>query len=205
MRHYVGRALATTSFLGAMVLIGSALAFATHQSREASAFDNIAAATEAKVDSLDATTAAEIQSLNGLRGSLGSQRPSEARTLAATVDGRHVYLIPSANGALCIFTQSLAEACTTPLSAKHPATFGVTDLDGAGGVGPIVHGVAMDGVASVSFTESGTIRSVPVIGNVFWYMAKPEEAIAEVDNAMAVLQIGALFRLRASRSAKTSG
>lgn len=73
----------------------------------------------------------------------------------------------------------------TPLSSSNPVLFTVTDRDGPSGVGPTAWGIASDGIISITFTEAGATRTVPVHGNVFAYVGAPSDSVADFTNIVA--------------------
>jgi len=132
-------------------------------------FQGIAVAEAAASGSADAQVISELQAAQGYApGDLASQVPTGARAIAPTVDGNRAYVVPAKTGDFCLFVETLGEDCITPLTSTMPLLFIVSDPDAVGsGAGPLAYGLALDGVTSVSFKESGVTYTVPVRDNVF--------------------------------------
>jgi hypothetical protein len=175
-----------------LIVIGlSAFALVTRASASAtSASDpvaNIAAAESTPTVGLDAADIAELPGTELQQSSsAGRQLVDEAHALPSTIDGQAAYVIPTSSGQVCFFVEHLVEGCGPALDATRPAMFGVADPDGTGGKGPIVFGLAMDGVNSVSFTENGASRHVSVNQNVFEFDGSPDASTDSYANATAI-------------------
>jgi hypothetical protein len=118
-------------------------------------------------DVLDPATAAMLRSAE--QRLAGRPLLGESRLLGALPTGRRVYLVPTSAGRLCVVVERLAASCGRPLTRSAPLTFAVTHS----GKGPVVYGVARDGIVSVSFTVGGRRVAVPVRNNLFAYQARP--------------------------------
>jgi hypothetical protein len=158
----------------------------------------VGAVTSSQPSELDQRTASTLSMLNdrGLgAAALGKRLLAEARTLATTVNGRRLYLVPTEAGKLCTYLQDSGEACTEPLSRANPAQIVVEDRDGPGGAGPIVFGVTMDGVRSVTFAVAGQRHVVAASGNAFVFRGTSEMSAAEVLGVSATLDDGTVLSL----------
>jgi hypothetical protein len=78
---------------------------------------------------------------------------------------------------LCIVVETSAESCGDRLTRQSPITETIVDDDGPGGRGAIAYGVALDGVAAVSFPVGGVPVRVPVRDN-FWFWQQPAGSYA---------------------------
>ncbi len=129
------------------------------------------------------------------KNTLGAQLVDKARVMSTVVGGKRLYLLPTENGALCAFREGGTEACTAPLTESNPALVVADDSDGPGGIGPIVFGVALDGVTSVSVTTRGREQSIAVTKNVFVYQAGSETSAADVSGVAVTLANGGILRI----------
>jgi len=110
----------------------------------------------------------------GLSGDqIGKRLVESARWVGNLPDGRNLYLVPSADGRLCVLAAGLSESCGDALTRAAPITFTIS----ANGVGsrPLIYGVALDGVVSVAFRTGGVAVTLPVRNNVFAYEGPPYE------------------------------
>jgi hypothetical protein len=100
---------------------------------------------------------------------IGSRRVGSARLVGTLPSGRRVYLVPTSKGKVCVVVARLAESCGDALTRESPITF--TVVDRGQGEPAVAYGVALDGVASVSFKAGGRAVTVPVRDNFFVYEA----------------------------------
>lgn len=170
----------------------SAIALSSSGSRNAgNPLEGIGAAESAPAGVTDSTAASALNALKTREsGPVAGQELDQARLLPTSVSGHRIYLVPSTSGDLCMFVASTIEACTSPLSASHPALFSVVDADGPGGTGPLVFGVAEDGVSAISFSVAGVMETVPVSGNVFEYRVASAVNADSITNATATFADG---------------
>jgi hypothetical protein len=154
--------------LGIAVLVGGGIAFATR----IGPFSGISAADHPQraQDVLDPAVVAQLRSDEVPGGDqVGTHDLQSARLVGSLPSGRHVYVVTTSKGRLCVVVARLAESCGNPLTQTEPLTFTVVDRDGPGGEPAVAYGVARDGVKSVSFTVGGRHETVPVRGNWFAY------------------------------------
>jgi hypothetical protein len=144
------------------------------------AFDGIGAAHHPPTgaDVLDAKT------LAGLRKACPSETvqsfympfchlvPDTARLVGEVPSYGDVYVITDTRGDLCTVFEGGDGSCGPPLSTSHPVTFGAFNPSPTTGGTFVAAGLAMDGVAAVSFTVGGTAVRVPVRNNV-WVYSQP--------------------------------
>jgi hypothetical protein len=167
-------------------------------SQSATSPPGIGLVTSAQVGGLDAGTAATLRTENtvGLGSAvLGQRLLSRARTVPATINGLHLYLVPTDKGKLCVYLEASGESCTDALSSANPVHLIAEDRDGPGGAGPIVFGVAMDGVRSVTFTIGGQSQTVAVNGNSFEFQGTSDTDITSVLPISATLADGTVTPL----------
>jgi hypothetical protein len=187
MNRWLKRFL-TVAVIASLAVIGtSAIALSANTSaRSGDPLQGIAAVANSPAGVTDSTALTTLNSLKARHsGPIGGQLLEQARLLPTSISGRHLYLVPSTSGDICMFVQAKIEACTSPLTASHPALFSVVDPDGPGGTGPVVFGVAKDGVSTISFTVAGVEQTVPVKGNVFEYQAASSVNADDITNATA--------------------
>jgi hypothetical protein len=154
--------------LGLVVLVGAGVAFATR----IGPFSGISAADRPQraEDVLDPAVVAELRADEAPGGDqVGTHDLQSARLVGSLPSGRHVYVVTTTKGRLCVVVARLAESCGNPLTQTEPLTFTVVDRDGPGGEPAVAYGVAKDGVKSVSFTVGGRQETVSVRGNMFAY------------------------------------
>jgi hypothetical protein len=154
--------------LGIAVLVGGGVAFATR----IGPFSGISAADHPQraQDVLDPAVVAQLRTDEAPGGDqVGTHELQSARLVGSLPSGRHVYVVTTSKGRLCVVVARLAESCGNPLMQTEPLTFTVVDRDGPGGEPAVAYGVARDGVQSVSFTVGGRHETVPVRGNMFAY------------------------------------
>jgi hypothetical protein len=171
--RWINRFLIVVAAGSLVAICASSIALSSSGSRSSvDPLQGISAVKNAPAGVTDSSARDALESLKASdSGPIADQQLDEARLLPATVSGHRLFLIPSTSGDLCMFVQSTIEACTSPLSLSHPALFSVVDPDGPGGVGPLVFGVARDGVSTISFNVDGVKETVPVTGNFFEYQA----------------------------------
>lgn len=143
------------------------------------AFDGISAAQhpQTPADRIDPKLLAEIDAANSARGAAGQLLPDSARLVRRLPDGARIYAVATKDGQLCVLAERLlnnngkydaaAMGCGSPLTQNQPstaATFARNQSSPA-----ISWGIALDGVASVSFRAGGREVTVPVTNNVWAY------------------------------------
>lgn len=156
--------------LGVALLIGGGVAFATR----IGPFSGISSADRPQraQDVLDPAVVAQLQADEAPGGDqIGTHDIRSARLVGTLPSGRHVYVVTTSKGRLCVVVARLAESCGNPLTQREPVTFTVVDRDGPGGEPAVAYGVARNGVKSVSFTVGGRHETVPVRANMFAYQA----------------------------------
>lgn len=139
--------------------------------------------TSSQAGGLDPSTETRIRTLNeqGVGASvLGNRLLGGARTLSTTIDGKHLYLVPTERGKVCLDFENSSEGWFDPLSQTNPVLLAAEDDDGPGGVGPTVYGVAMDGVRSVTFSAGGDRLVVPATGNVLVFHGDSKMSVESV-------------------------
>jgi len=154
--------------LGVALLIGGGVAFATR----IGPFSGISAADRPQQarDVLDPAVVAQLRADEAPGGDqIGTHDLRSARLVGSLPSGRHVYVVTTSKGRLCVLVARLAESCGDPLTQTEPVTFTVVDADGPGGEPAVAYGVARDDVKSVSFAVGGSPETVPVRGNMFAY------------------------------------
>jgi hypothetical protein len=150
------------------VLVGGGVAFATR----IGPFSGLSAADHPQRarDVLDPAVVAQLRADEAPGGDqIGTRDIQSARLVGSLPSGRHVYVVTTSKGRLCVVVARLAESCGNPLAQTEPVTFTVVDRDGPGGEPAVAYGVARDGVKSVSFTIGGRHETVPVRANMFAY------------------------------------
>ena len=102
--------------------------------------------------------------------------PSSVRLVGRLASGRKVYAVADIRGDLCVVDEgeTITSSCGPALSASHPitGTIGNDSPDDPRGGEFVAGGVAVDDIASVSFTPTpgdGTSVTVPVKDNVWLY------------------------------------
>jgi hypothetical protein len=124
------------------------------------------------------------------RDVIGVQTVGAARLLTTLANTKRPYLIPTEAGKICLVLEGGNEACTDPLTASTPAMVVTVDADGPGGTGPLVFGVAMDGVRAVSFSATDSRSVVPVVDNVFSIQGDSAMTAASVSEPTATFDDG---------------
>lgn len=142
------------------------------------AFNGISAAQrpQTSADKIDPKLLAEINTINQVKGGPGRLLPNSARLVRQLPDAR-IYAVATKDGQLCVLATRLLNnngkydaagmGCGSPLTQSQPstaATFARNQSSPA-----ISWGVALDSVASVSFTTGGHQVTVPVTNNVWAY------------------------------------
>lgn len=167
--------LVTAVVVAALALTGVAIA------NGVGAFNGIGAAQRPQtgVDALDPQTLAMRQQLCASASSSGS-RPilcqlvlASARLVRTLPSGRKVWVLTDTRGDLCVLLQDGGSDCASTLSGSHPTT--LTSFKKGPGDPLITYGVALDGVAAVSFVANGQTVTVPVQDNV-WAFEGPNSA-----------------------------
>jgi hypothetical protein len=199
------RRLAAAAVFGGLAIAAPTLAFALSTMKASPSTESplrgIAAAATAPSGehAVDPRSWATLQELNA-RGlgerALGEQLIADARVMPTTVDGKALYLIPTARGGLCTFLEGGIETCGAPLSDTNPAVIIAVDDDGPGGVGPMVFGVAQDGIDSITIKVSGQRLSVTVNRNVFEYHATSSARAADVVGVVATRTDGTILGIK---------
>jgi hypothetical protein len=175
MRPTIGRrfAVAASCALVAIALPAIALALrgssASPASTSATGIGAVSSSRETALDAASASTERMLNARGFLTATAGARLLSEARTVPVTVAGSRLYLVPTEKGKLCLFLEVYGETCSDPIGAANPALIVAEDRDGPGGAGPLVYGVAMDGVSSVTFELGGRRATVHVAQNTFVY------------------------------------
>lgn len=197
------RRLTAAAVLGGVAIAVPTLALAlgtpTGSPTEQSPLRGISAVATAQSGehAIDPESLATLQALNARRGSDGrameDQLIADARVMPTTVNGKRLYLIPTDRGGLCAFLEGGIETCGAPLSDTNPALIIAVDDDGPGGVGPMVFGLAQDGIASITIRVSGQQLSVPVDRNMFEFHAKSSARAAEVVGVVATRTDGSIL------------
>lgn len=167
--------------------------------QSASSVTAIGPVTSSTPGGVDPITQARIRTLNAEEvgaAILGNRSIGSARTLTTTVDRKHLYLVPTTAGKVCLDLEGSAEGWFDPLSRANPVLFAAVDDDGPGGIGPTVFGVAMDGVRSVTFTAGGTAYVVPVAQNVFAFHGAASMSVESVSARSAMFADGSEQALR---------
>lgn len=192
MNRWIKRFLIAVAVGSVAVICTSAIALSSSGARSSgNPLQGISTAENAAAGLTDTAATAALNSLKSEdSGPIAGQELDQARLLPASVSGHRLYLVPSTSGDLCMFVQSMIEACTSPLTASHPALFSVVDPDGPAGTGPLVFGVAEDGVSSISFDIAGVKQTVPVAGNVFEYQAGSSVNADDITGAAATFANG---------------
>ncbi|MBA2517865.1 MAG: hypothetical protein H0V22_11250 [Solirubrobacterales bacterium] len=186
--------------------VGSTIAFARNNGNGSSAMvggnlsDSIGAVANAASgeEVLDPVTVRMVRALNVRsrnQSMPGLRLTGEARVLPRTVDGKHVYVLPTDNGALCVLVEADTEVCGPPLSAARPASVTTLDSDGPGGAGATVIGVAMDGVTTISLTVNGAQIAVPVRENLFVFHGSSAMTLGDFSRPTASFADGRTVRL----------
>jgi hypothetical protein len=172
------RTLRRPVLMAAIVVVALALA-GVAIANGVGAFNGISAAqhkpTGARV--LPPKLLAEIKKLNAQAAKFRKEHgfswpayflPDTARVLGKAPDGTKVYGLTNTYGDLCLFGE-VGGSCSPPLDKKHPITFATFNASPTTGGTFIASGVAIDGVASVSFKVWSKRVTVPVRNNVWVY------------------------------------
>jgi hypothetical protein len=170
LRPVLVAAVATAALVGAGVAIAAGLG----------AFNGISAAqnTPTGADVLPPALLAQIEQMNPQDPSAPQLLPDTARVLGTMPDGSKVYGLTDTRGDLCLI--GAVGSCGPPLSDKQPITFSAANDAPTTGATFIAEGVAIDGVASVSFTPvpgDGAEVTVPVKNNVWVYKEPDSHAV----------------------------
>ena len=176
--------------LGIAALVGGGVAFATR----IGPFSGISAAghPQRAHDVLDPAVVAQLRADEAPGGDqIGTRDIESARLVGSLPSGRHVYVVTTSKGRLCVVVARLAESCGYPLTQTEPLTFTSVDSDGPGGEPAVAYGVARDGVKSVSFTVGGRHETVPVRGNMFAYQAPASVTSDSFSSVTVTLNTGA--------------
>jgi hypothetical protein len=179
-RLVLGVAVATAALVGAGVAIAAGFG----------AFNGISAAQNTKTgaDVLPPAILAQVKQMNAqatehnqaptARFQMPLLLPDTARVIGTAPDGFKVYGLTDTHGDLCLF--GAIGSCGPPLSTSHPITAGFANPSPTTGGEFDASGVAMDGVASVSFTINGKDVAVPVKSNV-WIYTEPHSHAESAD------------------------
>jgi len=181
--------------LGAVVaaaLVGAGVAIAAGFG----AFNGISAAQNTPTGSsvLPPALLAQIKQSNAELAKypwVAQQLPDTARVLGTMPDGSKVYGLSDTHGDLCTISEAGGN-CGPPLSNAQPITFGGANEAPTTGGTFIASGVAIDGVASVSFTPvpgDGKEVTVPVKNNV-WVYKEPDSHASNAHCIVAHLADG---------------
>jgi hypothetical protein len=176
--------------LGIAVLVGGGVAFATR----IGPFSGISAADRPQraQDVLGPAVVAQLRADEAPGGDqIGTRDIESARLVGSLPSGRHVYVVTTSKGRLCVVVARLAESCGNPLTQTEPLTFTVVDSDGPGGEPAVAYGVVRDGVTSVSFTVGSRHETVPVRENMFAYQAPASVTSDSFSSVMVTLANGA--------------
>jgi hypothetical protein len=162
--------------LGVIALVGAGAAIADGLG----AFDGIGAAQHPRsgADLLDAKTLEMVQSAcPGDTVHASFYKPfchlvlDSTRLVGHVPSYGNVYVVTVPRGDLCTLFGS-GGSCGPPLSESQPITFGTFNRSPTTGGTFIASGLAIDGVAAVSFTIGGKAVEAPVENNV-WMYAEP--------------------------------
>jgi hypothetical protein len=158
--------------LGSIGVISvSTFVLSTRASANQDPFQGISAAERAPAATPPAQALAQIQ--DGSGAALGGAVISGTRLLASTIDGHPAYVVPTEAGDFCLFIATLGSACASPFTDARPAFLVVAYPNQGSATGPIVFGLAEDGVNSLTFSLDGTEHTAPVHQNVFEYTGTP--------------------------------
>lgn len=156
----------------------------------ATPFHGISAAQHprTRADRLDPSVVASIVSENKLQKqmshrTIGLLEPRSARFLRQLPNGARVYAAAATGRQLCVLIERMPHLganvkpgaplwqCASPLTGKVPTAInGFQAFKGPHGESPAVSfGVALDGVAAVSFTAGARLTTVPVEHNAWVY------------------------------------
>lgn len=124
---------------------------------------------------------------------IGTHLNDSARFVGALPDGRKLYVVATTKERLCVVAASLAESCGYALSHDSPIT--MTVVEEGPGEPPLVYGVAVDGVDSVSFEVNGSPITVPVHQNVYAYQGSAAEAQASISGTVVQFSDGSRLAL----------
>lgn len=154
------------------------------------AFDGISAANHPQTgaDKLDATTLARLQGdCPTVKGPI--YKPfcnlvlESTRLIGHSATMGNIYVVSDTRGDLCTLWAAGAGGCGPALSKSQPISFAAfNDTPTVGGTF-VATGIALDDVASVSFTVGGKAVTAPVSNNVWVY----EEPNSHATNAHCVL------------------
>lgn len=175
--------------LGVALLIGGGVSFATR----IGPFSGISSTDHPQraQDVLDPAVVAQLRADEAPGGDqIGTRDIESARLVGSLPTGRHVYVVTTSKGRLCVVVARLAESCGNPLTQPEPLTFTIVDRDGPGGEPAVAYGVAKDGVKSVSFTVGGRHETVPVRANMFAYQAPLSVTSDSFSSVMVTLADG---------------
>jgi hypothetical protein len=166
--------IATALLLAALVIVGVALAASWGPLSGIGAADHRARPS----DAVNAQAAAQLRQAE-LRPSdpvdqVGSFLVDQARLLGALPDGSKLYAVPSSKDRLCVVVASRAGECGFPLTHARPI-MGAIMREGPA-VGPVVYGVTIDEVVSVSFEIGGESVTLPVRNNFYAWQGSPSQA-----------------------------
>jgi len=197
MNRHSKRSLAVVAVLGTLAICAASFGIASRAiaspSQQPSPFNLLRAAQTGPTSTLNATDLAILKgfALSAPGGSdAAEQNLSAAYALASDIGGHAAYLIPSQTGGLCFFVDADAESCGPPLTSVQPVRIGVMDRDSQDASGPMVFGLAADGIRSVSFTLGGTTRTVAVHNNVLEFDASSSVTADDVTNVTATFADG---------------
>lgn len=181
------------------------------------AFNGISAAQHPQrpADTLDPALLAQIDRENAeLESSptgqaTGQMLPDSARFIRALGSGERVYVLTTTTNELCALivgrpgsNMSSAVGCGDPLNQDQPTTIGGVRPNPA--TPPLVYGIAIDGVTSVSFMAAGAKTTVPVANNV-WVYEGPSAALRSLTVHYADGTTQTLTHRRAASSGRRSG
>jgi hypothetical protein len=171
----VRRVLIAAVAVAALVGVGVAIATSF------GAFSGISAAQhpQGPADKLDPALAAAINAENAHENGLGAGKllPDSARFIRQLAGGERIYALSTTTNMLCVLLvgqpgSNLGDAtsCGDPLSQNEPTT--ITSVQPDSATPPLAYGIAIDSVASVSFTAAGQEVTVPVKDNVWAYQGE---------------------------------
>lgn len=191
MNRVFKRLLLSVGICSVGVISASAFALGAHRATLPPQLQGVSslAAVPSSGSVVEAATAADIQQEDAVSKGLPDSEHllSEARALASTYNGHHVYLVPTATGQLCVAVEAVVQWCSDPLSASQPVSYLTVDT---GSAGPTAFGVTMDGVRAVDLTVAGKTVRVPARGNWFAYTAGTGVTPDDFTGAAAVLANG---------------
>ena len=168
---------------------------APRASNEAAGVGLVKASQVAALDPETARLAASLNASGWGAAALGKRLPDAARRLTATIDGKHLFLVPTTKGKVCQMLGGAGESCFEPLSRTHPVQLVGDDLSGPGGHAPVFYGVAVDGVRAVTFKTGAQSHTVEVTDNVFVFHGDLTTPVDSLNSTSATFDDGTVVAL----------